>query len=40
MDLAELTRDLESLRDEARAAIEGAPDVAALEAIELDVLGK
>ena len=40
MDLAELTRDLEALRDEALASIAAAPDVAALEAIELDVLGK
>jgi phenylalanyl-tRNA synthetase alpha chain len=40
VDLAELTRDLESLRDEARAAIEAASDVAGLDAIELDVLGK
>ncbi|HEY7970953.1 MAG TPA: phenylalanine--tRNA ligase subunit alpha [Candidatus Limnocylindrales bacterium] len=40
MDLAELTRELEALRDDALAAIAGAPDVPALEAIELDVLGK
>jgi phenylalanyl-tRNA synthetase alpha chain len=40
VDLAELTRDLEALRDEALASIAAAPDVAALEAIELDVLGK
>ena len=40
MDLADLTRDLESLRDETRIAIDAASDVAALEAIELDVLGK
>ena len=40
MDLAELTRDLVALRDEALAAVATSSDVAALEAIELDVLGK
>ena len=40
MDLAELTRDLEALRDETLFSIEAAADVPALEAIELDVLGK
>ena len=40
MDLAQLTRDLEALRDEALAAIDAAAATAALEAIELDVLGK
>ena len=40
MELTELTRDLETLRDEALASIAAAPDVAALEAIEVDVLGK
>lgn len=40
MDLSDLTRDLEGLRDEALAAIAAAPDVAALEALELDVLGR
>ena len=40
MDLADLTRDLEALRDDALASIAAAPDVAALEALELDVLGK
>ena len=40
MDLIHLTRDLEALRDEALAAVEGAPDVAGLDAIELDVLGR
>jgi len=40
VDLAELTRDLEVLRADALAAIGAAPDVAALEALELDVLGK
>jgi phenylalanyl-tRNA synthetase alpha chain len=40
VDLAELTRDLETLRNEALAAIAAAADVAALEAVDLDVLGK
>jgi phenylalanyl-tRNA synthetase alpha chain len=40
VELADLTRDLEGLRDEARAAIASAGDVATLEAIELDVLGR
>jgi phenylalanyl-tRNA synthetase alpha chain len=40
VDLTNLTRDLESLRDEALVAIAAAADVAALEAIELDVLGR
>ncbi len=40
MDLAELTHDLETLRDESLAAIEAAPDVAALQALEIEVLGK
>lgn len=40
MDLADLTRDLEALRADALASVEAAPDTAALEAIELDVLGK
>jgi len=40
VELSELTRDLEALRDEALAAVASASDVAALEAIELDVLGK
>ncbi|HSL32300.1 MAG TPA: phenylalanine--tRNA ligase subunit alpha [Candidatus Limnocylindrales bacterium] len=40
MDLTDLTRDLEALRDEAVAAIAAAGDVPALEAIELDVLGR
>ena len=40
MDLSDLTRDLESLRDEALASIGASQDVPALEAIELDVLGK
>ena len=40
MDLAQLTQDLETLAAETSAAIAVAPDVAAIEAIELDVLGK
>jgi phenylalanyl-tRNA synthetase alpha chain len=40
VDLADLTRDLETLRDDALASIAAASDVPALEAIELDVLGK
>jgi len=40
VDLSDLTRDLESLRDEALGAIAASQDVPALEAIELDVLGK
>ncbi|MFL5650749.1 MAG: phenylalanine--tRNA ligase subunit alpha, partial [Chloroflexota bacterium] len=40
MDLADLTRDLGALRDEALEAIARAGDVPSLEAIELDVLGK
>src|SRR6185369_4610489 len=40
VDLAELTRDLEALRDDVLASIEASRDVAALEALELDVLGK
>ena len=40
MELNDLTRDLESLRDDALAGIAAAPDVPALEAIELDVLGR
>ena len=40
MDLAQLTQDLETLRDDVRRSIEAAGDVPALEALELDVLGK
>ena len=40
MELADLTRDLESLRDESIAAIAAAPDLDALQALEIDVLGK
>jgi phenylalanyl-tRNA synthetase alpha chain len=40
VDLTDLTRDLEALRDEALAAVAAAPDIAGLDAIELDVLGR
>jgi phenylalanyl-tRNA synthetase alpha chain len=40
VDLAQLTRDLEALAAETSAALATASDVAAVEAIELDVLGK
>ncbi len=40
MNLADLTRDLEALRDDAMAAIAAAPDVAALAALEVEILGK
>jgi phenylalanyl-tRNA synthetase alpha chain len=40
VDLRDLTRDLEGIRDDALAAIAAATDVAALEAIELEILGK
>jgi phenylalanyl-tRNA synthetase alpha chain len=40
VDLSDLTRDLEALRDETLSSVAAATDVAALEAIELDVLGK
>jgi phenylalanyl-tRNA synthetase alpha chain len=40
VDLAELTRELEALRTEALDAVAGASDAAALDAIELDILGK
>ena len=40
MDLSDLTRDLEATRDDALAQIAAAGDVATLEAIELDVLGR
>ncbi len=40
MDLAQLTQDLETLAAETSAALAEAADVAAVEAIELDVLGK
>jgi phenylalanyl-tRNA synthetase alpha chain len=40
VDLAQLTHDLEALAVETRAAVAAAPDVVALEALEVDVLGK
>jgi phenylalanyl-tRNA synthetase alpha chain len=40
VDLADLTRDLETLQAEALGAIAAAPDAATLDALELDVLGK
>jgi phenylalanyl-tRNA synthetase alpha chain len=40
VELSDLTRDLEGLREDALAAIATAQDVPALEAIEIDVLGK
>jgi phenylalanyl-tRNA synthetase alpha chain len=40
VDLAQLTRDLEALRDDALAASAAAPDLATLDALEIDVLGK
>ena len=40
MDLAHLTQELETLAAETASALAGAPDVAAVEALELDVLGK
>jgi phenylalanyl-tRNA synthetase alpha chain len=40
MDLAQLAADLEALRDRSLAAVEAAPDTAALDALELEVLGK
>jgi phenylalanyl-tRNA synthetase alpha chain len=40
VDLAQLTRDLEALASEGERALAAASDVAAVEAIEVDVLGK
>jgi phenylalanyl-tRNA synthetase alpha chain len=40
MDLAQLTSDLQALRGRAVAAAADAPDTAALDALELSVLGK
>ena len=40
MDVTDLSRNLEALRDSVLVAIEEAPDVAALEALEVDVLGR
>ena len=40
MDLAQLTSDLEALRASATAAAAAAPDTAALDALDVEVLGK
>jgi phenylalanyl-tRNA synthetase alpha chain len=40
MDLAQLTSDLEALRERATDAAHAAPDTAALETLEIEVLGK
>jgi phenylalanyl-tRNA synthetase alpha chain len=40
VDLADLTRDLEALRDDVLASTAATTDVAALDALELDILGK
>jgi phenylalanyl-tRNA synthetase alpha chain len=40
MDLAQLTRDLETLAAESTAALGAAADLAAVETIEVDMLGK
>jgi phenylalanyl-tRNA synthetase alpha chain len=40
VDVTDLTRDLEALRDSVLADIQEASDVAALEALEVDVLGR
>src|SRR5258706_6068007 len=40
MDLAQLSSDLDSLSVSTRAAVEAAPDVASLDGLELEVLGK
>jgi phenylalanyl-tRNA synthetase alpha chain len=40
VELTDLTRDLEALRDDALVAVAAADDVPTLEAIELDVLGR
>jgi phenylalanyl-tRNA synthetase alpha chain len=40
VDLAQLTSDLEALAGATATALVGAPDVASVETIELDVLGK
>ena len=40
MDLAQLTSDLQSLRATATAAASAAPDTAALDALDVEVLGK
>jgi phenylalanyl-tRNA synthetase alpha chain len=40
LDLGDLTRDLATLQEEVLAGIAGAPDVATLAALEVDVLGR
>jgi len=40
VDLSDLTRELEALRDETLEAVRTSGDVAALDALELDILGK
>jgi phenylalanyl-tRNA synthetase alpha chain len=40
MDLAQLTSNLDALRSRAAAAASAAPDTAALDALEIEVLGK
>jgi len=40
LSLSDLTRDLEALRDETLERVDAAGDSAALEALELEVLGK
>jgi phenylalanyl-tRNA synthetase alpha chain len=40
MDLAQLTSDLQTLRERAISSVAAAPDTAALDALELEVLGK
>ena len=40
MDLSDLTRELEALRDDALGSIAAAGDVAGLEALDIDILGK
>jgi phenylalanyl-tRNA synthetase alpha chain len=40
VSLADLTGDLEALRDDALGAIAAAPDLDALQALEVDILGK
>jgi phenylalanyl-tRNA synthetase alpha chain len=40
MDLAQLTADLDALRERATGAASAAPDTATLDALELEVLGK
>ena len=40
MDLAQLTSDLDALRERALSAAADAPDTAALDALQVEVLGK